>query len=64
MLVLNTFNWLNRPLVVDFNGNFNSNLDFEYTEDQMAENGCGVTYMGEFWYFGNNVKVSFLSMYL
>ena len=43
-------------------GNFNPNPDFEYMDGALAQNGCGVTYMGEFWYFGDNERVSFISM--
>ena len=31
-------------------------------EDNQAENGCGITFMGEFWYFGDNEKVSCISI--
>ena len=36
-------------------GNINRDLDFESTNEATA--GCGVTFMGEFWYFGDS-KVS------
>ena len=44
-------------------GNFNPNPDFEYMDGALAQNGCGVTYMGEFWYFGDDEKVSFITMF-
>ena len=31
---------------------------FQYAEEAPAANGCGVTFMGEFWYFGSVNKVS------
>ena len=30
----------------------NDGLDFEYGEGAKAYRGCGVTFRGEFWYFG------------
>ena len=33
-------------------------LRFNYQREATADNGCGVTFMGEFWYFGDDTKVS------
>ena len=41
-------------------GNFNPSPDFEYMDGALAQNGCGVTYMGEFWYFGDHTRVSLI----
>ena len=40
-------------------GNINENLDFKLTYHAPAYRGCGATLNGEFWYFGNEKKVSF-----
>ena len=39
-------------------GTINQNLNFNYLNGATAVNGCGVTFMGEFWYFGDDKKVS------
>ena len=36
----------------NFLGNFDDNLNFEYGKDTEIVDGCGVTFLGEFWYFG------------
>lgn len=43
-----------RPFqTIDFDlGNFNDDLDFEFGPGTNARNGCGVTFMDRFWYFG------------
>jgi hypothetical protein len=41
-------------MVVDFDGNTNQNLAFEYGDGAIAHNGCGVTLNGEPWYFGGS----------
>ena len=46
-------------MIVDFDGNINDNLAFEFGEGATVMNGCGATLNGEFWYFGNGKKVSF-----
>ena len=33
-------------------GNVNNDLTFEYGEGTSTYGGCGVTFLGEFWYFG------------
>ena len=33
-------------------------FEFKYLSDATADNGCSVTFMGEFWYFGDDTKVS------
>ena len=40
-------------------GNVNWDPDFQYLDDDSAaDNGCGATFMGQFWYFGGDRKVS------
>ena len=39
-------------MIVDFNGNVNEELNFEFGEGATVYEGCGATFMGEFWYFG------------
>ena len=40
-------------------GDVNWDPAFEYLDDSSAaDNGCGATFMGQFWYFGDNRKVS------
>ena len=48
-------------MIVDFDGNINDDLGFEFGEGATVMNGCGATLNGEFWYFGNGKKVSFES---
>ena len=63
VLILSTFHPDNKPLVVDFQGNVNDDLDFQYEEGATAALGCGATLMGEFWYFGDGKKVSTFPLY-
>ena len=43
-------------------GNFKYDLNFQYADDNankaIATNGCGVTFLGDFWYFGHHTLVS------
>ena len=48
-----------QPMIVDFAGNINDDLAFEFGEGATVMNGCGATLYGEFWYFGNGKKVNF-----
>ena len=52
ILVLSTYADTNRPLVIDFNGNVNDNVDFHYESGTKVEFGCGATLMDQFYYFG------------
>ena len=45
-------------MTVLFKGEINYDFEFKYLSDASADNGCGVTFMGEFWYFGDDTKVS------
>ena len=45
-------------MTVIFKGEEYGDFEFKYLSDASADNGCGVTFMGEFWYFGDNTKVS------
>ena len=54
VLVLSTANSANKPMIVDFNGNVNEDLNFEYGEEVTVYDGCGASFMGEFWYFGGD----------
>ena len=58
VLILSTANSA-QPMIVDFDGNINDDLAFEFGEGATVMNGCGATLNGEFWYFGNGKKVSF-----
>ena len=55
---------INKWYSIDSNmkGNFNPSPDFDYKEGALTQNGCDMTYMGEFLYFGDNDRVSFISM--
>jgi len=44
---------------VDFNGNVNDDLKFEYGEGTTASYGCGATLNGEFWYFGGGFVTNY-----
>ena len=36
-------------------------LDFKDMDDKSSfDNGCGATFQGQFWYFGDDSKVSFI----
>ena len=41
-----------------FKGEKYDDFEFKYLSDATADNGCSVTFMGEFWYFGDDTKVS------
>ena len=38
----------------------NPNLNFNYLNGASAKKGCGVTFLGDFWYFGDENKVSLI----
>ena len=42
-------------------GNVIDNLRFEYDQGTVANEGCGVTFMGEFWYFGGTNRRQVIS---
>ena len=52
VLLLNTFNRSNKPMVIRPTGDYNDDLNFEYSDDTDIHNGCAATLFGEFWYFG------------
>jgi len=54
VLVLSTFNSNNKPFIVDFNGNVNEDLSFQYGDGTQAHYGCGATLKNIFWYFGGS----------
>lgn len=37
-----------------------NSLDFDLEDVSGADNGCGATFMGQFWYFGDDRKVSLI----
>ena len=43
-------------------GNLKYDFNFQYADDNankaIATNGCGVTFLGDFWYFGHHTLVS------
>ena len=39
-----------------------SNLDFDLEDVSGADNGCGATFLGQFWYFGDDSKVSLIGI--
>ena len=41
-----------RLLIYPFQGNVNYEIDFEFGAGTGMTNGCGVSFKGEFWYFG------------
>ena len=43
---------LNKPLLIDFNGNENKQLNFDYDDGVTVYGGCGASLHGVFWYFG------------
>ena len=43
---------LNKPLLIDFNGNENKQLNFDYDDGVTVYGGCGASLHGIFWYFG------------
>ena len=54
VLVLSTKNVANKPMVIDWEGTFNDDLNFEYGDGTTVNSGCGATLMDEFWYFGGS----------
>ena len=40
------------PVYGNIQGNFDDKLNFEYGKETEIVDGCGVTFLGEFWYFG------------
>ena len=44
-----------------FKGKSNWDLDFEISNEASAAHGCGATFKGQFWYFGDDKKVSLCS---
>ena len=43
---------MNKPILVDLNGNENKQLNFDYDERVTVYGGCGTSLYGVFWYFG------------
>ena len=78
VLVLNTWNENNLPILIDFNGDFNEEVAFTIDEGVEVYGSCGVTFQDEFYIFGGYhkrtqiakmiecslVSVGFLSFYL
>ena len=52
VLILSTRESLNKPLLIDFNGNENKQLNFDYDDGVTVYGGCGASLHGVFWYFG------------
>lgn len=55
-------NWNSKNSITDscFKGNMQNSLDFDLEDVSGADNGCGATFMGQFWYFGDDRKVSLI----
>jgi hypothetical protein len=56
VLVLSTRISNNVPFNIDFDGNTQQPLDFEYGDGTAIEKGCGATLKNIFWYFGGSVS--------
>lgn len=52
VLILSTREALNKPLLIDFNGHENKQLNFDYDDRVTVYGGCGASLHGVFWYFG------------
>ena len=62
VLVLNTNSVNNIPMTIDFEGNTNYDINFEFGEGTNVGYGCSATLNGDFWVFGgldNEQQVSF-----
>ena len=45
-------------------GNVNDDLDFDFGLGATADFGCGVTFMDQYWYFGDQNKVNIVFLFL
>ena len=62
VLVLNTNNAKNIPMTIDFEGNTNYHINFEFGDGTNVGYGCSATLNGDFWVFGgleNEQQVSY-----
>ena len=57
VLILNTDSYYSIPMVVDFDGNVDDNLDFKIETMSRSRWACSVTLNGEFLVFGNGYQV-------
>ena len=58
VLILNTDSYYSIPMVVDFDGNVDDNLDFKIETMSRSRWACSVTLNGEFLVFGNGYQVN------
>ena len=55
---MNTDSYYSIPMVVDFDGNVDDNLDFKIETMSRSRWACSVTLNGEFLVFGNGYQVN------
>ena len=55
VLILNTYNSSNIPVLANLNGNINLNLSFEIENNVDVYHSCGVQFQGNFYVYGSSV---------